>query len=617
MSVVVVGPPDGHRIRRNISAFDNGPPNERYTDDDSAITLGILEILSLCNSDMFQETKFRSIDILYAYVKAGTNTAVQPPVQPVFYAARAAAKNTGRACHFIAYKIEELCEWHTKPDAALRAMEFDILKKLACNVAFANAHQMLLASINALSSSCNAEFKDGAEKCIFVCAYDLPAIYSSKSASIIADAALLVGFYNTENRRSIARTDRRVHRELTSDLGDIIAVMHAVVSCKPSEFANVQAVRAFISKNQGWREIDKLRGVYLTEGAGAPSPTNVDDDYVIDKNNKLGSGTYGAVYKGHRKANHSVFVAVKRFERVHDQGVDYAFVTEVSTLKAIPKYRYVVDLLEVYMAPKSISVVYELANESLHDYAQKNHPQEKAVADIMFQIACGIAFIHAYGRVHRDLKPQNILVNVGGGKPSIKIADFGAGAVDPLYPRTMAHLTTIWYRAPESLCGDVMDEAIDVWAMGCIMAELIKRTALFTGQNVMDMLGLITQLLGTAELPWKRDIRDDGKTYKRADLHEYTATDISTQIGVHISPSEECVALLRRLVAYPQHRITVFEALDHPFFSKYGKSADDEPFNNNRESRAMREGSVRKRKGSAPCNDRGTCAKMEERNHLL
>lgn len=159
----------------------------------------------------------------------------------------------------------------------------------------------------------------------------------------------------------------------------------------------------------------------------------------------------------------------------------------------------VVRLLDVIHNDKNLYLVFEYLNQDLkklldnHDAAGLD---DSLVKSYLWQLLQGIAHCHTQRVLHRDLKPQNLLIDEEG---NIKLADFGLARSISLPIRSYTHeVVTLWYRAPEILLGSsVYGPAVDIWAIGCIFAEMYTKKALFPGDSEIDQLFRIFRTLGT------------------------------------------------------------------------------------------------------------------------
>ncbi|XP_031628185.1 serine/threonine-protein kinase ICK [Contarinia nasturtii] len=211
----------------------------------------------------------------------------------------------------------------------------------------------------------------------------------------------------------------------------------------------------------------------------------------------LGDGTYGTVMLGQRKDTGEK-VAIKRMKRKYYSWDEAMSLREVKSLKKL-SHANIIKLKEVIRENDILYFVFEHMKENLYQLIKErdSHFPEGAIRNIMFQVLSGLAFMHRHGFFHRDLKPENLLCC---GPELIKIADFGLAREIRSRPPYTDYVSTRWYRAPEVLLHSTRyGSGIDMWAMGCILAELYTFRPLFPGSSEVDQLFKICSVLGTPE----------------------------------------------------------------------------------------------------------------------
>ena len=197
----------------------------------------------------------------------------------------------------------------------------------------------------------------------------------------------------------------------------------------------------------------------------------------------------------------------------------------------------------------------------------------------MYQLLKGVAHCHRHGVMHRDLKPQNLLVDDDAegskerdGTLTLKIADLGLGRAFSVPIKAYTHeIVTLWYRAPEVLLGCThYAPAVDVWSVACIFGELVRKQALLPGDSELQQLLHIFKLLGTPdETVWP------GVT-KLRDWHEFPRWSPQDLSKVFPALEPAGVDLMRRMFEYdPARRISAREALAHEYFDDLDKDAVD------------------------------------------
>lgn len=194
---------------------------------------------------------------------------------------------------------------------------------------------------------------------------------------------------------------------------------------------------------------------------------------------------------------------------------------------------------------------------------------EKQIMYFIYQLLKGLKFIHTASIIHRDLKPKNLLVN---SDCELKICDFGLSkpvvelvSHDLLYTEYVA---TRWYRPPEVLLGwKKYDKSLDMWSVGCIMAELYIRKPLFKGNNSNNQLDLIINQIGTPsidEIYVKGRFTNREKIFKNGKINQ---KDLKSAFIEGIS--DVALDFINKCLYFdPDKRLTIEEALDHEFFEK-------------------------------------------------
>lgn len=195
------------------------------------------------------------------------------------------------------------------------------------------------------------------------------------------------------------------------------------------------------------------------------------------------------------------------------------------------------------------------------------------IKQLMYQLIKGVAHMHRHGVMHRDLKPQNLLVDdsVPEG-PLLKVADLGLGRAFSIPIKSYTHeIVTLWYRAPEVLLGaSCYSPAVDMWSVGCIMAEMARKQALLPGDSELQQLLHIFKLLGTpSEDTWP------GVTQLR-DWHDWPQWRPADLAKVFPDLEEAGRDLIRRCFVYdPAGRINARDALAHAYFDDLDRAALD------------------------------------------
>ncbi|RAQ40984.1 cell division control protein 2 [Aspergillus flavus] len=295
---------------------------------------------------------------------------------------------------------------------------------------------------------------------------------------------------------------------------------------------------------------------------------------------KIGEGTYGVVYKARELTHPNRIVALKKVRlETDDEGVPSTTIREISLLKEM-NHPNIVRLFNIHTEGYKLYLVFEHLDSDLKKYMDalpvndggrgRSLPNglsmdmglgKAMIKKFMSQLIEGIYFCHSRRVLHRDLKPQNLLINRDG---SLKLADFGLARAFGVPLRTYTHeVVTLWYRSPEILLGGPQySTSVDMWSCGAIFAEMCTRKPLFPGDSEIDQIFKIFRLLGTPdEDSWPGvtsfpDYKPSFPKWKR-DNDE------------HLIPGLERhgLRLLDALLEFdPARRMSAKQARSHPYF---------------------------------------------------
>ncbi|KAH7104538.1 Pkinase-domain-containing protein [Auriculariales sp. MPI-PUGE-AT-0066] len=281
---------------------------------------------------------------------------------------------------------------------------------------------------------------------------------------------------------------------------------------------------------------------------------------------KLGEGTYATVFKGRSRTTNEV-VALKEIHLDPEEGTPSTAIREISLMKEL-KHPNIVRLHDVIHTEAKLVLIFEFCEQDLKRYMDTHGDRgaldPMTVRSFMYQLLKGTAFCHENRVLHRDLKPQNLLVNRKG---ELKIGDFGLARAFGVPVNTFSNeVVTLWYRAPDVLLGSrTYSTSIDVWSCGCIFAEMISGIPLFRGRDNQDQLLHIMRVIGTPHDSMLRKLAADSPEVQIRQYPKYAKVPFSQVIS---KASTQAIDLLERLLQFePSKRITAADGLSHHYFA--------------------------------------------------
>lgn len=272
------------------------------------------------------------------------------------------------------------------------------------------------------------------------------------------------------------------------------------------------------------------------------------------------------MYKG-RNRNTGQLVALKEINLDSEEGTPSTAIREISLMKEL-KHENIVTLYDVIHTENKLNLVFEFMDKDLKKYmdahGNKGSLDPVQIKSFTFQLLKGIKFCHDNNVLHRDLKPQNLLIN---SKGQLKLGDFGLARAFGIPVNTFSNeVVTLWYRAPDVLLGSrTYSTSIDVWSAGCILAEMYTGRALFPGSSNEDQLQRIFKIMGTpTEQTWPGV---SSLPHYSTSFTMYPPQDLRDLI-----PQIDLMALdllLLLLQMRPESRISCRKALQHAWFADY------------------------------------------------
>ncbi|XP_013412302.2 glycogen synthase kinase-3 beta isoform X1 [Lingula anatina] len=308
---------------------------------------------------------------------------------------------------------------------------------------------------------------------------------------------------------------------------------------------------------------NKVTTVVATPGVGPDRPQEVS--YTDTK--VIGNGSFGVVYQA-KLCDSGDLVAIKKVLQ------DKRFKNrELQIMRKLEHVNIVKLRFFFYSSGEKkdevyLNLVLEFVPETVYRVARQysKHKQTIPILYIklyMYQLFRSLAYIHSQGVCHRDIKPQNLLLDPESGV--LKLCDFGSAKVLVRGEPNVSYICSRYYRAPELIFGATdYTSQIDVWSAGCVLAELLLGQPIFPGDSGVDQLVEIIKVLGT---PSREQIREMNPNYQEFKFPQIKAHPWTKVFRPRTPP--EAINLVSRLLEYtPGARISPLEACAHNFFDE-------------------------------------------------
>ncbi|CAD5173027.1 unnamed protein product [Musa acuminata subsp. malaccensis] len=291
----------------------------------------------------------------------------------------------------------------------------------------------------------------------------------------------------------------------------------------------------------------------------------------------IGRGACGIICAAVNSQTHEE-VAIKKISNAFDNRIDAKRTLREIKLLRHMNHENVIAIKDIVRPPNrenfnDVYIVYELMDTDLHQIIRSSKPlTDNHCQFFLYQLLRGLKYVHSANVLHRDLKPSNLLINANC---DLKIGDFGLARTTSETDFMTEYVVTRWYRAPELLlnCSEYT-AAIDIWSVGCIFGEIVTREPLFPGKDYVHQLRLITELIGSPDDSSLGFLRSDNARRYVRQFPQYPKQQLHAKFP---TMSNGAIDLLEKMLVFdPSKRITVDEALHHPYLASL-HDINDEP----------------------------------------
>jgi len=297
-------------------------------------------------------------------------------------------------------------------------------------------------------------------------------------------------------------------------------------------------------------------------------------DLEFPKNNVLGQGAFGKVRLAIIKETGEKVAIKKVFQDRRYKNRELPIMQELHHPNIVELKSYYCTKAENCSHDEFyLNCIMEYVPKTLSDLISQNRKQKTKFDDLTlklysFQMLKCIGYLHSLGICHRDIKPQNILIDPKDN--SLKLCDFGCAKHLIQTESNIAYICSRFYRPPELVVGaTIYTTQVDVWSMGCVIAELVLDKPIFTGKTATDQLTQIMKILGT---PSEEQIKIMNDKYKGFSKLPKMPKKPWKEFFQGYTNDEVYIDLVEKLLVYePSKRLSPYKALNHPYFNELTK----------------------------------------------
>ena len=288
----------------------------------------------------------------------------------------------------------------------------------------------------------------------------------------------------------------------------------------------------------------------------------------------IGHGAFGMVYQAKEEKTGQIFAIKRVFQDKKFKNRELEILKELNhpNIISLKHYFYTKAEKEGKESEIYLNCVMDYFPQTLSRILSVNFQSRKQLDPFIaklyaYQMVLSLKYLHSKGIAHRDIKPQNILVDQKTNK--IKLCDFGSAKKLIQGQKSICYMCSRFYRAPELIFGATdYTNQIDVWSMGCVISELVLGRPIFLGATTSDQLVEIIRILGT---PTKEEICSMNPLFQDHQFPDIKPLPFERLFKNRIIPDHFFDLLSKIFVYNPQKRITAEKALEHPYFDEIKK----------------------------------------------